>query len=116
MKHIFKLSELPKLAVPSDLFNVRFIHADSVTVAFNELKIVAEVPSHQHIHETIDFVQEGMLQMTIGDETVEMNAGSVARVPSNVWHGAKALSDCKVINFFYPVRDDFSAATSSPTT
>jgi hypothetical protein len=36
-----------------------------------------------------------------------MNAGSVARVPSIIRHSAKAVSDCKVINFFYPAREDF---------
>ena len=110
MKHFFQLSELPKLAVPSDLFEVRFLHADNITVAFNELKAGAEVPAHQHVHETIDFVQQGTLQLTIGEETILMNAGSVARVPSNIWHSAKAVSDCKVINFFYPAREDFGSA------
>ncbi|HEU4471531.1 MAG TPA: cupin domain-containing protein [Flavisolibacter sp.] len=109
MKYFFDFSELPKLNVPSDLFDVRFIHTENMTVAFNELKAGAEVPTHQHVHETIDFVQEGTLLMTIGEETIEMTAGSVAHVPSNVWHSARALSDCKVINVFYPVREDFSA-------
>ncbi|HZG26099.1 MAG TPA: cupin domain-containing protein [Chitinophagaceae bacterium] len=101
MNHFFKFSELPKLDVPNDLFDVRFVHTDNITVAFNELKAGAEVPAHQHMHETIDYVQEG---------TLHMNTGSVARVPSNIWHSAKAVSDCKVINFFYPVREDFSPA------
>lgn len=109
IKNVFHRSGLPKLDVASPLFDVRFIHADNITVAFNELKAGAEVPLHHHVHETIDYVQEGTLQMTIGDETVEMNAGSVARVASNVPHSAVALSDCTVINVFYPVREDFRA-------
>jgi quercetin dioxygenase-like cupin family protein len=108
MKHYFEFSELPKLAVPDDRFDVRFIHTNNITVAFNELKAGAEVPMHQHIHETIDYVQEGILLMTIGSETIQMEAGFVARVPSNVLHSAKAVCDCKVINFFYPAREDFS--------
>lgn len=110
MKHFFQLSELPKLDVPNNLFNVRFIHADNITVAFNELKAGAEVPVHTHVHETIDYIQEGTIQMTIGNETIEMRAGSVARVPSNMPHSAIAVTDCKVINIFYPARRDFSPA------
>ena len=110
MKIFFQLSELSKLAVPDKRFDVRFIHTDNITVAFNELKAGAEVPVHTHVHETIDYIQEGMLQMTIGEETVEMPAGAVARVPSNIPHGAKAVTDCKVINVFYPAREDFNAA------
>jgi quercetin dioxygenase-like cupin family protein len=109
MKHSFKFSELPKLAVPSDLFDVRFIHTGNITVAFNELKAGAEVPAHQHIHETIDYVQEGELEMTIGNETVQMNTGTVARIPSDIPHSAKAITDCRVINVFYPAREDFKA-------
>lgn len=109
MKHFFRLSELPKLAAPSDLFEVRFLHTDNITVAFNELKAGAEVPAHQHLHETIDYVQEGELQMTIGDQTVQMHGGTVARISSNIPHSAKAITDCTVINFFYPAREDFKA-------
>jgi quercetin dioxygenase-like cupin family protein len=109
MKVFFQLSELSKLVVPDKRFDVRFIHTDNITVAFNELKAGAEVPVHTHMHETIDYIQEGKLQITIGDEMVEMAAGAVARVPSNIPHSAKAVTDCKVINIFYPAREDFKA-------
>jgi quercetin dioxygenase-like cupin family protein len=116
MKHFFQQSELSKLAVADNRFDVRFIHANNITVAFNELKAGAEVPVHTHLHETIDYIQEGTLEMTIGKETVEMRAGTVARVPSNIPHSAKAVTDCKVINFFYPAREDFSAAENQKPT
>jgi hypothetical protein len=35
----------------------------------------------------------------------------VARVPGNVPHSARAISDCRVINIFYPVREDFEQKT-----
>jgi quercetin dioxygenase-like cupin family protein len=106
-QHFFEQSTLPALSVPSDLFDVRFISTDNITVAFNSLKAGAEVPMHEHVHETIDHIQSGMLEMTIGDETIIMHAGMVARVPSNIPHSARALTDCKVVNIFYPVREDF---------
>jgi quercetin dioxygenase-like cupin family protein len=112
MKVFFQLSELPKLVVPDKRFNVHFINTDNITVAFNELKAGAEVPLHTHVHETIDYIQEGTLQMTIGEERVEMPAGAVARVPSNIPHSAKAVTDCKVINIFYPARQDFNSAAA----
>lgn len=45
--------------------------------------------------------------MSIGDETIRMYAGMVARVPSNIPHCARAITNCKVINISYPVREDF---------
>ena len=107
MKNVFHLSELPTLDVPNDLFDVGFIHTDNITVAFNDLKAGAIVPEHEHVHETIDFVMEGTLEMVIAGEVHVMNAGTVARVPSNVRHGARAITPCRVINIFYPKREDF---------
>jgi quercetin dioxygenase-like cupin family protein len=106
-KYFFTYSNLPKLSVANDKFDVRFIHTANISVAFNVLKAGAEVPKHEHVHETIDYIQEGELDMTIGDEKLRMYAGMVARVPSHVLHSAKAITDCKVINVFYPKRDDF---------
>lgn len=104
---IFNYDSLPALKINNELFDVRFVSTQNITVAFNALKKGATVPLHEHIHETIDFVQEGELEMTIGKETVLMHAGMVARVPSNMPHAARAVTDCKVINVFYPVREDF---------
>jgi len=108
-QRFFYYNQLLSLPVPNDLFDVRFISTANITVAFNTLKAGAEVPAHEHIHETIDYIQEGELEMSIGNETVRMFAGMVARVPSNVVHNARAITNCKVINVFYPVREDFKA-------
>lgn len=106
-QHFFEYNTLPVLPVQNDLFDVRFVSTNNITVAFNILKKGAAVPLHEHIHETIDYIQEGELEMTIAGETVLMQAGMVARVPGNVPHSARAISDCRVINIFYPVREDF---------
>ena len=108
-QHFFYYTQLSKLPVPGDLFDVRFISTENITVAFNTLKAGAEVPVHEHIHETIDYVLEGELEMSIGNETIRMYAGMVARVPSHIVHSARAITNCKVINIFYPVREDFKA-------
>lgn len=106
-EHFFDLSSLPQLKVPDDKFDVRYIHTDNISVAFNTLLKGAEVPEHEHLHETVDYVQEGVLEMTVAGITVLMEAGMVARVPSHVPHSARAITACKVINVFYPVREDF---------
>ncbi len=106
-KQVFELRDLPALTVPNSLFDVRFIHTENITVAFNKLKAGAEVPLHEHLHETIDYVQDGDLLMQIGDEQHIMTPGTVTKIPSHTPHAAKALSDCTVINIFYPSRSDF---------
>ena len=109
MQTVFSITGLPQLDVPDERFKVHFIHAGNITVAFNELKEGAIVPLHSHEHETIDIVLEGELAMTIDAETVIMEGGEVCKISPNRLHGAMALTDCKVINIFYPRRDDFQA-------
>lgn len=57
-------TQLSRLSVLNDLFDVRFISTTNITVA---------------------------------------------RVPSNLVHSVRAITNCKVINIFYPVREDFNA-------
>ena len=108
-QRFFYYTQLPSLPVPNNLFDVRFISTANITVAFNTLKAGAEVPEHEHVHETIDYIQEGELEMSIGNETIRMFAGMVARVPSNSAHSARAITNFKVVNIFYPAREDFKA-------
>lgn len=113
--NFFYFSQLQALEVPDEKFDVRFISTDNITVAFNALQPGAQVPLHEHMHETIDFLQEGELEMTIGNQTTRMFAGMVARVPSGIPHHARAITACRVINIFYPARDDFKAKESTMT-
>ena len=112
-QRFFYFSQLPKLFAPDDRFDTRFISTENLTVAFNIMKAGAAVPQHEHVHETIDYIQEGELEMTVGDQSIRLFAGMVARVPSNIPHSARAITQCKVINIFYPARTDFKSVQES---
>ena len=45
--------------------------------------------------------------MTVDGKTSVLEPGQGAIIPSMVPHGAKALSDCFVIDTFCPVREDY---------
>jgi quercetin dioxygenase-like cupin family protein len=111
-KLLFNISELPQLPAPNELFDARFIHTENMTVCFNELKAGALIPMHEHLEETIDYVQCGELKMQVAGETFIMKAGTVTKIASFVPHAAQALTDCTVINVFYPARKDFKANAS----
>lgn len=85
----------------------KFMHSDKMSIAYWEAKQGSEIPFHQHIHEMIVNVIEGRLELTVGDETRILEFGNVAFIPGNVPHCAKALTDCKIIDVFYPVREDY---------
>ena len=45
--------------------------------------------------------------MTIDGLTERMHAGTVAVVPSNAVHSGRALSRCRFVDVFQPVREDY---------
>lgn len=84
-----------------------YAHGINITLGLVEIKAGSNLPVHQHMHEQITYVLEGQLNMTIGGEFCELTAGMYYVIPSNVLHGAVAITDCKVIDVFNPVREDY---------
>lgn len=85
----------------------RYIHTENSTVGFVEIDEGAILPAHSHMHEQTTQVTKGRLEMTIGDETMILEPGSFAVIPSHVPHSARALTDCLVTDTFFPVRTDY---------
>jgi quercetin dioxygenase-like cupin family protein len=88
-------------------YKARFIHTENTTLAFWEIEKGAMLPQHSHIHEQTTQVLEGNYQLTIDGETNICENGFVAVIPSNVVHGGIALTDCKLLDVFSPVRGDY---------
>jgi quercetin dioxygenase-like cupin family protein len=88
-------------------FTGRFVHGEHVTLSFVDIKKGSRLTQHQHVHEQVTHILQGEIEMLIGDETFVLKAGAVHVIPSNVPHAAYALTDCKVIDAFTPVREDY---------
>jgi quercetin dioxygenase-like cupin family protein len=84
-----------------------YTHGDSLTFGYVELKAGSSVPTHQHIHEQITYIIEGQLDMVIGGQPCLLTNGMYYVIGSNVPHSAVAKTDCKVIDAFNPVREDY---------
>ena len=67
----------------------------------------AALPEHSHPHEQFSIVLEGTLELIIGGEVNILEPGKVAVIPGGVPHSGKALTDCKVLDIFNPIRSDF---------
>lgn len=78
-----------------------------MTLAFWEVIAGSSVPEHSHIHEQVVIVREGKLELVVNREKRIMDAGCIAVIPSNVKHSAYAVTDCKLLDVFYPVREDY---------
>ena len=88
-------------------FKARFLHTESLSIAFWEVEEGAELPMHNHIHEQVSQILEGEFEMTIDGITKVHKPGSVLVIPSNIPHSGKAITACKILDIFSPVREDY---------
>lgn len=85
----------------------KMLHGEKSTLGFWEIKKGSVIPEHFHENEQITCILEGELQMTIGVTTTIFRAGNVQVIPPNVPHSAIALTDCKAIDSWTPVREAY---------
>jgi quercetin dioxygenase-like cupin family protein len=94
-----------KTIVPG--FRARFIDSANMTFALWDIDAGASLPEHAHPHEQVVHLLEGELSLTVAGINKVMKTGSVAVIPSNARHFGKAVTVCRVLEVFYPLREDF---------
>jgi quercetin dioxygenase-like cupin family protein len=104
--YLHKLNELKQKEIFPG-YTGRFIHTATMTFAFWEVKAGSMVPEHSHIHEQVAHVLEGTFQLTVDGNVLELVPGQVATIPSTVKHSGVAITDCKLLDVFSPVREDY---------
>ncbi len=85
----------------------KLIHTDTNTLNFIEVAAGSVLPIHNHIHEQLSFVLEGEFELTVDGRPELMVPGKFATIPPNVPHGGRAITNCKLIDVFSPVREDY---------
>ncbi|NND11482.1 MAG: cupin domain-containing protein [Flavobacteriaceae bacterium] len=90
-------------------FRARFVHSKNITTSFVEVDAGSLLPLHSHVNEQISIITEGKFEMTIDGITNIYETGMVIEIPPNVEHSGKALTDCKITDIFYPVREDYKS-------
>ena len=84
-----------------------YVHGDKSTLGLVILEKGSSVPAHQHPQEQITYILEGSLQMVIDGKDCLLEQGMYYVIPSNIVHSAVALTDCRLIDVFSPVREDY---------
>lgn len=90
-------------------FRGRFVHTEHATLGFWEIEKGATLPLHKHMHEQITEVREGEFELTFNGETKIYTPGMLAVIPPFAEHSGKALTNCKLLDIFLPVREDYKA-------
>lgn len=88
-------------------FFSRLIHTQNNTINFIEVKAGSSIMRHQHFHEQCSFIIEGKFELIIDDIPQILEPGIFAVIPPNAWHSGTAITDCKLIDIFSPVREDY---------
>jgi len=88
-------------------FHARMVHTENMTLAYWDIEEGSLMPDHSHPHEQVVNVIAGTLELVVDGKAHNMTLGKAFVIPSNVSHSGKALTACKVIDVFYPVREDY---------
>lgn len=85
----------------------KFFHSKNMTIVYWRIDAGAVMPDHAHPHEQVVNVLEGEFDLIVEGEINPVKPGCVAVVPPDITHGGRANTDCRLIDVFYPVREDY---------
>ncbi len=88
-------------------FKARFVHGENMTFAYWDIAKGARLPSHSHVHEQVVNMLEGRFELTVDGETRLLAAGDVVIIPPNAEHAGMAVTQCRILDVFHPVREDY---------
>jgi quercetin dioxygenase-like cupin family protein len=110
---LYRWDSLPKEDL-SPTLQRRIITGDRMMITHVYLKKGAVVPLHQHMNEQITYILDGALRFKLGangEQEVNVRAGEVLVIPSNLPHTAEALEDTLDVDIFDPPRQDWLDGT-----
>jgi quercetin dioxygenase-like cupin family protein len=88
-------------------YRARLVHSDRMTFSYVDVDAGASFTEHDHPHEQVIHLLEGDFEVTVDGESRVMHAGDVAVVPPHARHRGTAITNCRILDAFAPVRDDY---------
>jgi quercetin dioxygenase-like cupin family protein len=67
----------------------------------------AVIQPHSHTNDQVGYVVFGKLEVTIGNQTREVNQGDSYAIPGGIEHFVTALKDSLTLEIFSPPRNDY---------
>jgi quercetin dioxygenase-like cupin family protein len=111
----YRWEDIP-LEPVTDQLSRKLVTGERMMLAHVYLKKGCIVPKHSHENEQLTYILEGTLRFHMGEnleDTVDVHAGEVLHIPSNVPHRAEALEDTLDVDIFSPPRADWLAKTDA---
>jgi quercetin dioxygenase-like cupin family protein len=101
-----ELSSLPSKEVIKG-YNAKVIHTGTMTFMYWTVEAGAVMPVHTHLHEQVAHVLSGQFELSVDGEPRLLEPGVVAVIPPHVPHGGRAITECSLLDVFYPEREDY---------
>jgi len=111
----YRWDDLPKEPL-NPLLGRRFITGERMMLAHVYLQKGCVVPRHAHENEQLTYILEGSMRFWLGEdesEVVDLAAGDVLHLPSNLPHKAEALETTLDLDVFCPPRQDWIDGTDA---
>lgn len=101
-----KLGALPEREVVEG-YHARFVHTERSTIAFWRIESGKSIRTHSHPHEQTVLILEGEFVLTVDGRDQTITPGDFVVIPADVPHSARAITDCRIVDTFCPVREDY---------
>jgi quercetin dioxygenase-like cupin family protein len=88
-------------------FRARVVHSRRTSQSWVEADAGASFPEHRHPHEQTVNVLEGELELVVEGRPHRLTPGLVYVIPPDVPHSGRAVTACRVLDVFAPVREDY---------
>jgi len=101
------LASFPPKLIFGGSIRGHYAHGERLTIGEVVISAGTTLPMHDHPHEQVTYVLSGQMEFTVGERTGVAGPGEVVLIPGGVRHGGRTLSDCRLIDVFTPVREDY---------
>ena len=103
----FRGDEVEPVEAGEGMLRQNLGYDDSIFMARVIFKTGSEGYVHAHPHSQVTYVESGVFDFTIGDETQRLVAGDGTYIPPFADHGAICIEEGVLLDVFSPIREDF---------
>ena len=104
--NVFELEQVEERELAPGFF-ARMVHSKNMTFAYWHILEGSDLPDHSHPHEQVFNLLEGTFELRVSGESRVFSPGTVVVIPSGAPHSGRAVTDCRILDVFHPVREDY---------
>ena len=85
----------------------KFLHSGTMTFVYWDIDEGAALPRHAHHHEQVVNMLEGEFELVVDGTPHRLKPGDVLAIPGNAPHSGRAITRCRILDVFWPIREDY---------